>query len=187
MGMPQPSATWTAAQVRLLPVDGKRYEVIGGELLVTPAPGRPHQRAVGRLFLLIATYLESTGRAEVLFSPADIEIDEHTLVQPDLFVLPLPEGRRSPNWTDVTTLLLAVEVLSPSTARYDRLTKRHLYQQQGVEYWIVDLDARIVERWLPGSDRPEILAEHLGWQPDPGRPPLAIDLEQLFERVWGEG
>jgi Uma2 family endonuclease len=66
-------------------------------------------------------------------------------------------------------LLLAVEVLSPSTARYDRLTKRRFYQQQGVEYWIVDLDARIVERWLPGSDRPEILAEHLAWQHDPGR------------------
>src|SRR6478735_6591531 len=69
MGMPQASATWTAAQIRLLPEDGKRYEVVAGELLVTPAPGRAHQRAVGGLFLLIATYLESTGRAEVLFSP----------------------------------------------------------------------------------------------------------------------
>ena len=53
-----------------------------------------------------------------------------------------------PNWQDVTTLLLAIEVLSPTTARYDRLTKRRLYQQQGIEYWIVDLDGRVVERWL---------------------------------------
>ena len=108
-------------------------------------------------------------------------------MQPDLFVVPLPEGRRSPNWTDVTTLLLAVEVLSPSTARYDRLTKRRLYQQQGVEYWIVDLDARVVERWLPGSERPDIIADLLEWRPDSSRPQLTIDLELVFARVWGEG
>ena len=186
MGMPQASATWTAAQVRLLPEDGRRYEVIAGELLVTPAPGRRHQRAVGRLFLRLANYLAPSGRAEVLFSPADIEFDERTLVQPDLFVLPLTEGKPLPDWQDVTTLLLAVEVLSPSSARYDRLTKRRLYQQQGIEYWIVDLDARVVERWLPGSERPDILSERLEWQPDSSRPPLVIELPGLFAKVWGD-
>ena len=183
MGMPQPSATWTAAQLRLLPHDGMRYEVIAGELLVTPAPTARHQRALRELFRLLDAYLTTERFGEVLWSPADIEFDERTLIQPDLFVLPLAEGKALPNWQDVTTLLLAVEVLSPSTARYDRLTKRLLYQHQGIEYWIVDLDAHVVERWLPGSDRPEILAEHLAWQPDPSRPPLVIDLEQMFERV----
>jgi Uma2 family endonuclease len=186
MGMPQASPAWTAAKVRVLPDDGNRYEAVRGELLVTPAPGRRHQRAAGGLFVLLANYLEASERAEVLFSPADIELDELTLVQPDLFVLPLVEGRKSSTWREITTLLLAVEVLSPSTARYDRLTKRRLYQQQGIEYWIVDLDARVVERWLPGSDRPEILAERLEWQPDLSRPPLVIELEEFFGRVWQE-
>ena len=186
MGMPQASASWTAEQVRLLPEDGKRYEVIAGELLVTPAPAARHQRALRELFIPLHNYLVGNRLGEILWSPADIEFDERTLVQPDLFVLPLAQGKALPNWQDVTTLLLAVEVLSPSTARYDRLTKRLLYQQQGIEYWIVDLDGRVVERWLPGSERPDILADRLEWQPDPSRPPLTIDLERVFERVWGE-
>jgi len=187
MGMPQPSASWTAEQVRLLPEDGRRYEVVAGELLVTPAPAARHQRALREVFRLLDAYLTTERFGEVLWSPADIEFDERTLVQPDLFVLPLAEGKALPNWEDVTTLLLAVEVLSPSTARYDRLTKRRLYQQQGIEYWIVDLDGRVVERWLPGSERPDILADRLEWQPDPSRPPLTLDLERVFERTWGEG
>jgi Uma2 family endonuclease len=184
MGMPQTSQTWTAEQVRALPDDSNRYEAVHGELLVTPAPGRPHQRAILALCLLISNYLESAGGAEVLFSPADIEFDDRTLVQPDLFVVPLAEGQRSRDWTDVTTLLLAVEVLSPSTARYDRLTKRRLYQEQGIEYWVVDLDARVVERWLPQDPRPEVLSETIEWRPNPTLDALIIDLPALFRKAW---
>ena len=76
---------------------------------------------------------------------------------------------------------LAVEILSPSTARLDRQVKRRLYQRQGVpEYWIVDIDARLVERWRPADDRPEILTERLTWQPDPARPALGVDLGAYF-------
>jgi Uma2 family endonuclease len=119
------------------------------------------------------------GRA--LVSPADIEFDDHTLVQPDLFVAPLIDGRRPRGWNEIRFLLLAVEVLSPSTARADRQIKRRRYQRHGVgEYWIVDLDARLVERWRPGDERPEILTERLAWQPIAGAPPLEIDLPQFF-------
>ena len=84
-------------------------------------------------------------------------------------------------------LLLAIEVLSPSTARADRTVKRLLFQRTGVpEYWIVDLDARLVERWRPGDDRPEVLAETLRWQADPTTAPLEIDLPQFFARVNGD-
>ena len=61
---------------------------------------------------------------------------------------------------------------------------RH-YQRHGIEYWVVDLDARVVERWRPEDTRPEVLAERLEWQPVAERTPLVIDLEPLFERVWG--
>ena len=81
-------------------------------------------------------------------------------------------------------LLLVIEVTSPSTARQDRQLKRRRYQRAGVpEYWIVDLDARIVERWRPQDERPEILDEQLTWQPQPGAAPLEIDLVSLFARV----
>ena len=83
-------------------------------------------------------------------------------------------------------MLLAVEVLSPSTARADRTVKRRLFQRVGVpEYWIVDVAAWLVERWRPGEDRPEILTETLSWHPAPagGGRPLVIDLAQLFSEI----
>ena len=65
--------------VRTLPDDGTRYEIVDGELLVTPAPVRRHQRMVGRLFRLVADYVEQHGLGEALCSPADIEAGERTL------------------------------------------------------------------------------------------------------------
>lgn len=65
--------------------------------------------------------------------------------------------------------------------------KRVLFQRADVpEYWIVDLDARLVERWRPGDDRPEVLTERLQWQPEPGAAPLEIDVQAFFAQVLGE-
>jgi Uma2 family endonuclease len=77
-----------------------------------------------------------------------------------------------------------VEVLSPSTARADRRVKRLRYQRQGIpEYWIVDLDARLVERWRPKDERPEIVDETLSWRPAPSGAALSLDLAELFSEV----
>ncbi|MEO7521201.1 MAG: Uma2 family endonuclease, partial [Gemmatimonas sp.] len=81
--------------------------------------------------------------------------------------------------------LLFVEVLSSSTARFDRVVKRARYQRANIEYWIVDLDSRLVERWLPGDDRPSIHAEQLTWQPLGAPEPFVIDLEPFFFEVLG--
>lgn len=79
-----------------------------------------------------------------------------------------------------------MEVLSPGTARVDRVVKRALYQQEGVpEYWIVDVASRLIERWTPNDDRPEILAERLSWQPDAAHAPLELDLQGFFQAVAG--
>ena len=72
MGMAYPTQRWTAEMVRTLPDDGQRYEVVDGELLVTPAPVRRHQRMVGQLFRLVADYVEQHGLGEALCSPAGI-------------------------------------------------------------------------------------------------------------------
>ena len=188
MGMPQTLHFWTPDEVRALPVDGRRYEVVAGELLVTPAPGFAHQEAVLTLVRALSDYLERTKAGHAAFSPADLTPEPGALVQPDAFVVGLVAGRRPRNWTDIQRLLLAIEVLSPSTARADRTVKRRLYQRAGVsEYWIVDLEARLVERWRPGDERPEILTERLEWVPETGLEPLVIDLPNLFARIFDDG
>lgn len=187
MGMPQQATRWTAEMVRALPDDGNRYEVVDGELLVTPSPRRLHQRAVLQLAKLLDDYARSAGFGVVLISPSDVELDPGSLVQPDVFVEGLVDGRPGRDWNAGAPLLLVVEVLSPSTAQADRTTKRRRFQRAGIpEYWIVDLDARVVERWRPTDDRPEVLGETLTWQAPGAAEPLTIELPPLFARIHGE-
>ena len=182
MGMPQTTGPWTAERVRALPEDGNRYELIGGELVVTPAPGRPHQAAAKALFLRLEAYLQAADAGTAWWSPADLSFGEEIL-QPDLFVL-RPGAGTPATWPGLSELLLAVEILSPSTARYDRYFKRLRYQRAGVpEYWIVDIYARFVERWRPEDDQPEILTDRISWQPDPAQPPLEFDLAGLLPLI----
>ncbi|HXY29154.1 MAG TPA: Uma2 family endonuclease [Gemmatimonadaceae bacterium] len=184
MAMPFAELDWTAQMVRDLPDDGQRHEVVDGEHLVTPAPRLLHQRAIAHLFRELAPYVDAHGLGEPLMSPADVAYGPRTLVQPDLFVIPLLGARRARDWKELPPLTLAVEVISPSSARGDRIVKRKLFQREGIpEYWIVDLDARLVERWRPVDARPEVLAEALNWQPRPDVPPLELDLVGYFGDV----
>jgi Uma2 family endonuclease len=187
MGMATASKHWTIDMVRALPDDRNRYEIIDGELFVTPAPSWTHQGAVLELAVRLKSYLEAHGLGKTVIAPADVEIAADTMVEPDLFVIPRVAGRLPRSWAEAGRLLLVVEVLSPTTARVDRVRKRALYARVGVpEYWIVDVDARVVERWRPGDERPEILSERLEWQPDPEHPGLTIDLAGYFAEVAGE-
>jgi Uncharacterized protein conserved in cyanobacteria len=188
MAMPAIRRRWTAADVRdLTREDGPwpRYELIDGELLVTPAPGNRHQLAVGELHALLRAYLERVPVAVVLFSPSDVELKPDTVVQPDVYIVPAdtPNAREIRDWTDATSLLLAAEVLSPSSFRTDHITKRDFYLANGVEeYWIIDLDARVFERWRASSETPEVLRDRITWSPG-GRDPLSIELPDWFARI----
>ena len=184
MGMPAQQTGWTADMVRALPDDGNRYELLDGVLFVTPAPSALHQRAVAALLEILTPYCRQHQIGEAMISPADIQLSEHRVLQPDVFVVPLIEGRQIRSWNEVTSLLLSAEVISPSTARADRVEKRIVLQDENVpEYWIVDLDARVVERWRPDDERPAIIREKLGWHPDPALPSLEIDLTDYFVHV----
>lgn len=176
---------WTAADVRDLPDDGNLYECIDGDLLVTPAPRGRHQLAVRELFRALDAYVRWVGVGELLWSPADVELEPGSLVQPDLFVTRLHVGvAKFRDWTDIASLELAIEVLSPSTSRVDRGIKRKFYQRAAVsEYWIVDLDARTIERWRPQDEQPDVVRESLRWQPDGAAEPLALDLAAFFATV----
>lgn len=187
MGMPAIARDWTAETVRALPEDGNRYEVVDGELFVTPAPVLPHQLAVAELHLLLATYLRERRLADVIFAPSDLEFDERTLVEPGLFVVPELKAPTPRYFEDPSRLLLAIEVLSPSSARTDKNVKRRLYQRAGIpEYWVIDDDARVVERWRRENERPEILSKDLVWSAFPAHPPLTIDLVRFFAGVYRE-
>jgi Uma2 family endonuclease len=182
MGMPDAARRYTVDEVLAFPDDGNRYELVDGELLVTPAPSMPHQVVLGRLYATLADYLRDRQDVVALFSPADITWDREQLVQPDLFVIPASEV--SASWKSVRTLLLAVEVVSPSSARGDRLVKRRLYQRQRVAtYWVVDPDARLVEVWHPDDERPEIVTDLLRWRAAPGADEVVIELPRLFASV----
>jgi Uma2 family endonuclease len=166
--------------VRDLPDDGKRYETIHGELLVTPAPRRAHQQIVKRLLVELDAYCRRTGVGEALASPADISLSADSLVQPDVFVHP-PITDPSISWEGLGRPLLVAEVLSPSTARVDRATKRLHFQEAGVPvYWIVDGDRQHVEVWTPDAVDPVIEREVVTWAPAARVEPLVLPLERLF-------
>lgn len=181
MGMPAvtPPVT-TIEELLALPEDGLRHELLDGEHVVTPAPAYHHQRVLNQLqFALNAALVGRTG-LQVLSSPADLVLGPRTLVQPDLFVIRIDPASPPTSWQDVGVPVLAIEILSPGTASRDRGAKRRIYQRAGVgEYWIVDLDARLIERWTPSDIRPEILDERLTWAPD-GQPLLSLDVGSLF-------
>jgi Uma2 family endonuclease len=183
MGMAAP-IYYTADMVREMPDDGNRYEVVYGELLVTPAPRALHQRLVLRLATALEAYLGRQPDAGLVFiSPADISWGADVLVQPDVFVVAADEGRTL-TWSRMRTLPLVVEVLSPSTARADRFLKRLRYREAKVPlYWLVDGDERSVEIWTPADDFPVIERERLVWHPVSVGQPFVLTLEELFRPV----
>jgi Uma2 family endonuclease len=183
MGMAAP-LYYTADMARALPEDGNRYEVVYGELLVTPAPRAWHQAVVLRLATALQSYLGRYPAVGTAFiSPADISWSPDVLVQPDVFVVAAEEARTW-DWRRMRTLSLVAEVLSPSTARGDRFLKRVRYREAGVErYWIVDPDERVVEIWTPADQFPVFERERLVWQPAGAGEPLVMGLAELFRSV----
>jgi len=191
MGMPATrQRRWTRAEVLDLiernPLQTPLYEVVDGELLVSPSPRPIHQIAVSRLLHALITYCDATGIGEALTSPSDTELEPDTLVQPDVYVVPTDEGMLMRTVNTGRRLFLAAEVLSPSSARADRGRKRLLYQRTVPLYWIVDLDARAVESWLPDSAEPTIVRDRLEWHPSGAAKPFTLDLPAYFARVFGE-
>ncbi len=164
-----------------------RYELVDGELLVTPGPNKRHQRIAKELMLLLDAYVKQHRLGEVGYGPGEVRLTKDSRFEPDVFVDPAIDGRM-PRMKDlVTRLLLAVEVLSPSSARHDRITKRRFFQRNGVpEYWVVDGEAEAFEVWKPGNDRAALIDDQLTWQPDASVPPFELDVRQFFASVADE-
>src|SRR4051794_30034743 len=120
-----PNRRWTEEEfysARDAAPAGERWELVDGEVLVTPPPRWTHQRIVGRLFVLLEAYVRAQSVGEAFLAPLDVKLEPGLVLQPDLLVVPTGELRRR---SDVVRhLLLAVETVSPTSARHDRVTKR---------------------------------------------------------------
>lgn len=172
---------YTRAEVLAFPEDGNRYELVHGELLVSPAPRHAHQLVVTRLLSALFSYCERWRVGRAMVSPADLSWGrEDLLVQPDVFVMG-PQYTVHDEWEALREFSLFIEVLSPSTVRHDRFTKRRLYQEMGVPlFWVVDLSNRRVEVWTPGATAPTYVTDRVTWHPFGADEALAVELEALF-------
>jgi Uma2 family endonuclease len=161
-----------------LPDDGKRYEIIEGELYVNPAPVPYHQIIIRQLLRALQDYLDENGGGEAIGSPIDVVLKHETVVQPDIVAV-LPQrlsiiGRRNIQGAPD----LVVEVLSESTRGFDENAKRKLYLQSGVrEYWIVDPDSAEV---LVHRGSAVLKIERGGTLTSPLLPNFSLSLRDVF-------
>ena len=152
-------------EFRQLPIDGKRYELVRGEVHVTPAPATRHQAIVQNLSGNLWPFVIKNQLGEVWTAPLDVRLSRETALQPDLvFISNARAGIIQENWIAGAPDLV-VEVLSPSTAAYDRATKLPIYAEAGVpEVWLIDSQAKTVEVLKLQGKKYFVEATHAGDQ-----------------------
>ena len=144
----------TYADYAALPDDGKRYEVLDGELCEMPSPGTRHQRVIANLFRLMDAHVRGRRLGEVLLSPLDIILSDISIVQPDLVFIAHDRAARVSRRGIEGAPTLALEVLSPSSVSRDRVRKMDLYARHRVPFvWVADPEARTLEAFVLGEDR----------------------------------
>ena len=171
----------TADDFFALPDDGKRYEVLAGELYVNPPPAFRHQDVAKRLFRQLDEFFEGKGVGEVFFAPLGVVLGQHDVAEPDLVVV-ADQSQFSQRGIEGAPLLV-VEVLSPSNARHDRVTKAARYLALGVQhYWIVDPGRRHLLCQRADGDRWAVVAEGSNDSrvSDPSWPELIVDMQRLW-------
>ena len=180
--MVKPRLKYTVADYMTTP-DDKRYQLLDGELILVPSPTDRHQTILGTLFFLLYQYNLETGLGHVRMSPLDVYLSEHDLTQPDIIFVSNARASIITTANIKGAPDLVVEILSPSTERYDRGYKRTMYARNGVrEYWLVDPVTETVEMLTEAEDgfvtdsvyqRDQFLASAL-------LPGLSIDLNRVF-------
>jgi Uma2 family endonuclease len=167
---------WTLEEIHSLPDDGNKYELVRGELFVTPAPSPNHETIASRLARVLDSYA-AANRLGMVYRPRAVLRFEGSEVEPDLMVR--QEIDPAANWEDAPVPILIVEILSGSTWRRDYNQKRAFYMDAGVaEYWIVDPEKRAITSVQRG--RPDVVAEDtLVWHPAGASHELTIDVQSV--------
>lgn len=177
--MPLVVPRYTIADLEQFPDDGNRYELLGGVLLVTPAPGPPHQFVLGRLTAALWGYLGPDGPV-IVTTPGVIQVHPDTQLEPDLLVVPA-RFQDQVSWRRIGEWWLAVEISGRDSRVYDRDFKRDAYLRLGVrEVWRVDLQDRTVYVSRPGEPAEAPQADRLVWRPAEMSEPLGLDLHPIF-------
>ena len=178
-----PQGSWTYEVYAGLPDDGHRYEIVNGVLVMAPAPDLGHQSIVLRLSYYLFAHAELAGLGRVFAGPVDVELGSKNVFQPDVVVILNAHLDRMTQKKIIGAPDLVVEVASPSTAAYDRLTKYERYAHAGItEYWIVKPTTRTVEVLVLEHGEYRSLGIFHGQQTLPSRvvPGLPVRVEQFF-------
>lgn len=166
--------------------DDKQYELIGGELVLVPAPKTNHQLVKANLVWYITTYVRNNNLGIVMDAPTDVVLSETDKPQPDILfiaanrleIITENNVKGAPN--------LVIEILSPSTGNYDRVKKSKMYYTHGVkEYWIVDPEIKVIEVFTSGEKNWNLVEAYDkdGVLLSPLLPGLQIDLKDIFGRL----
>jgi len=169
---------WSVEDLYRIPDDENRYEVLHGELLVTPPAGADHETAIARLHALLAPYVAANGLGIVSSGNPALHRNGSFLI-PDL-VVRQPPARKGQSWAEQPLPILVVEVRSPSTWTRDCIKKRAFYLDSKIpDYWMVDPDGELLVVVRPG-DRDHEVRDILTWHPASAREPLEIPVRRIF-------
>lgn len=171
---------WTYDEFARLPNDGNRYEIIAGDLYVTPPPTLTHQKIIMNLSYVLEGFIRAHGLGQLYPGPVDVLFAEGDYLAPDLVFVRADRTQILKERGVEGAPDLVIEVVSPSTAGRDRTLKRERYAAFGVaEYWVVDANTRRVEIYR-GSETAEIATDAFTWQPVDGGPELRISVADLL-------
>ena len=133
--------------------DNNQYELIGGKLILVPAPRTIHQKVKLRLAWFITNFIRKNDLGEILDAPTDVILTEKDKPQPDILFISKERLNIITEYNVQGAPDLIIEVLSPSTSRWDRVEKSKMYYTHGVkEYWIADPDSKVIEIFIPGEN-----------------------------------
>ncbi len=183
VGTSRPTFPMTYDEYALLPQDRNRYEVIDGELYMTPSPTCDHQTVVTHLGTILTNHVLTHGLGRVLLAPMDVVLTETNVVQPDIVYL--RAGRVPPRGAKniASAPDLVVEVISPSSAEDDRGVKMRVYARYGVpHYWIVDPDAQTLEMYILSAGAYTLAGRFSG--ADAATTTLFPGLSISLDRLW---
>jgi len=181
--VPEPRRKLDYSYILAAPNDGKRYELVQGELFVNPAPSPIHRRVSRRLERQLEDYFHLRSIGEVFNAPIDVVLTPHDVFEPDLLVEGDPDhitkrGVERPP-------LLVIEILSPSTRKVDRGVKFRRYAELGIQHcWIVDPERKRLEchRLADGAFQPVVEAQGETTLARPDWNGLVIDLAALWRQ-----
>ncbi len=131
------------------PNDGTRYEIIKGEVCMSPSPSLFHQDIIGNLYKHISNYVQKNKLGKIYFAPTDVIFSMTSIAEPDILFVSSERQHILTKKNIIAAPDFVIEVLSQANQNYDEVKKKNLYEQFGVkEYWIVDPEKQTVQQFV---------------------------------------